>query len=64
VVLNGTLEVSAGESLSLKSGSSHAVIRGKSITGRFSNPSDQVKLADGTQLTIRYLETAVTVVAD
>ena len=64
VVLNGTLEVSAGESLSLKSGSSHAVIRGKSITGRFNDPSDQVKLADGTQLTIRYLETAVTVVAD
>lgn len=61
VYLDGALEFVADAILP---GSSYAVVQGKSIHGRFTNPADKVKLADGTTLTIRYTSTSVIVVAD
>ena len=59
VSLNGLLELNEGSQPASDRGTRIPVLTGSQITGRFTNPHDEVVTADGSRFTITYSESAV-----
>jgi arylsulfatase A-like enzyme len=62
--LAGTLSVAVGKGFQPSPGKSSTALTAQRITGTFANPDNEVVASDGTQFTIGYSESAVTLTAN